>query len=206
MRFYSSVLSWSFSNGMEAYVLPRPGGTVMVECYIRTGSIHEGEQLGCGLSHFLEHMLFQGCRNYPGTSAADTLQNAGCQINAYTSFDRTVYHSRGAGDKLPLMLDVLSSMIRYPELPEKRFIAERDVILREYDRTRDDPGRRLQEELFKLMYLRHPMRVPVIGQRDMIAEVTAQMAADLKMAAVFTQEFGMAVKQTTISLQQLNIL
>ena len=176
MKFYSETLSRRFDNGLEAYILPRPGGTVMAECYIKTGSIHEGEQLGCGLSHFLEHMLFQGCRNYPGTAAADTLQNAGCQVNAYTSFDRTVYHSRGPGEKLPLILDVISSMVRYPELPEKRFLAERDVILREYDRTRDDPGRRLQEELFKLMYQRHPLRYPVIGQREMISQVTAEMA------------------------------
>ena len=74
----------------------------MAECYIRTGSIHEGSFLGCGLSHFLEHMLFQGCKGYPGTAVADTLGKAGCSVNAYTSFDRTVYHAKGGAEKLPL--------------------------------------------------------------------------------------------------------
>ncbi len=150
----------------------------MVECYIKTGSIHEGKDLGCGLSHFLEHMLFQGCKGYPGTAAADTLQQAGCSVNAYTSFSQTVYHSSGPSQKVTLMLEVLASMIRYPELPEQRFNAERDVILREYDRCQDDPGRRLQEEFFKLLFLKNPMRIPVIGKRSMIAGVTAEMAAD----------------------------
>ena len=163
---------------MEIYVLPRPCGTVMAECYIRTGSIHEGSNLGCGLSHFLEHMLFQGCKGYPGTAAADTLSKNGCSVNAYTSFDRTVYHAKGAADKLPLVLDIISSMIRYPELPVERFNAERDVILREYDRTQDDPSRQLQETFFKTLFLRHPMRIPVIGRKEMIAGVTRDMALE----------------------------
>ena len=60
MRFYGDTVRRCFGNGMEAYFLPRPTQAVEVECYIRTGSIHEGEFLGYGVSHFLEHMLFQG--------------------------------------------------------------------------------------------------------------------------------------------------
>ena len=178
MNFYAQTQSRRFSNGMEIYVLPRPGGTVMAECYIRTGSIHEGRNLGCGLSHFLEHMLFQGCKGYPGTAAADTLCNAGCSVNAYTSFDRTVYHAKGGKDKLPLILEIISSMVRYPELPLERFNAEREVILREYDRTRDDAGRRLQETFFRTVFQRHPLRIPVIGRKEMIASVSRDMAMD----------------------------
>ena len=76
MKFYANTQIHRFSNGMEAYVLPTPGGTVMAECYIKTGSIHEEKDSGCGLSHFLEHMLFQGCQGFPGTMAADTLQKS----------------------------------------------------------------------------------------------------------------------------------
>ena len=176
MNFYSRTQVRRLDNGMEIYVLPRPGGTVMAECYIRTGSIHEGSFLGCGLSHFLEHMLFQGCKGYPGTAVADTLGKAGCSVNAYTSFDRTVYHAKGGAEKLPLILEILSSMVRFPELPQARFNAEREVILREYDRTQDDPSRQLQETFFKTLFLRHPMRIPIIGRKEMISQVTRDMA------------------------------
>ena len=178
MNFYSRTQIRRLDNGMEIYVLPRPCGTVMAECYIRTGSIHEGSFLGCGLSHFLEHMLFQGCKGYPGTAVADTLGKAGCSVNAYTSFDRTVYHARGSAEKLPLILEVISTMVRFPELPLERFNAEREVILREYDRTQDDPARRLQETFFNTLFLRHPMRIPIIGRKEMISQVTRDMAFD----------------------------
>ncbi|MBQ7209090.1 MAG: insulinase family protein [Lentisphaeria bacterium] len=176
MKFYGSTRIRRLPNGAEIYVLPRPGSSAMAECCIRTGSIHEGEDLGFGLSHFLEHMLFQGCRDYPGTAAADTLQANGCSVNAYTAYDRTVYHAQGPGEKTGIILKVLTAMIRHPELPEERFAAEREVILREYDLSRDDPLRRLQEELFLRMFAGHPLAVPVIGKKSMIAQVTAEKA------------------------------
>ena len=176
MNFFSQTQCRRFANGMEIYVLPRPCGTAMVQCFIRTGSIHERENLGCGLSHFLEHMLFQGCEGFPGTGAADTLQAAGCSVNAYTSYDRTVYYAKGAAGEMDLMLEVLSAMIRHARLPEQRFKAEQEVILREYDRGQDAPFRMLHEEMFRLMYLHHPLSIPIIGKREMIAHVTREMA------------------------------
>ena len=176
MRFYGSTRVRRLPNGAEIYVLPRPGSSFLAECYVRTGSIHEGEYLGCGLSHFLEHMLFQGCKGYPGTAAADTLRAHGCSVNAYTAYDRTVYHAQGPGVKIGIALKILTAMIRHPVLPEERFMAEREVILREYDLSRDDPLRRIQEELFLRMFPGHPLAVPVIGKKDMIARVTAEKA------------------------------
>jgi len=176
MKFYSSTSIFRLTNGIRVCVLSRPVNSVMVECYIRTGSMHEGSDLGCGLSHFLEHMLFQGCKGFPGTAAADTLQKHGCSVNAYTSFDRTVYHAGGPGNKISVILKVLASMIRFPELPEARFLAEREVILREYDRSQDDPDRRIRQELFLRMFPGHPLRIPVIGLKNMISGVTAEMA------------------------------
>ena len=56
------------------------------------GSIHEGKWLGAGLSHVLEHMLFKGTTTRPGSRIDQEVQEAGGYMNAYTSFDRTVYH------------------------------------------------------------------------------------------------------------------
>ena len=77
MRFYRNVVSRTLENGVRIFVFPQPGTAVEVECFVRTGSIHEGARLGYGLSHFLEHMLFQGCRDYPGTAAADAIDRLG---------------------------------------------------------------------------------------------------------------------------------
>lgn len=178
MNFYRNVVSHTLENGMRLFVLPRPGTPVEVECFIKTGSIHEGEFLGAGLSHFLEHMLFQGCRSYPGTAAADTIDRLGGSINAYTSFDHTACHAMIAGIHLEKAIDVLASMVRHPEFPAERFVSERDVILREQELGADNPDRKLFEtfnaEVFKL----HPARYPIIGFRHLIAEVTRDRVAE----------------------------
>ena len=132
MRFFPVPQRLRLDNGMEIYVVERPGQpSAEVQCHVRTGSIHEEEFLGCGLSHFLEHMLFQGCRDFSGNSVADFFNAAGGDINAYTSFDRTVYHATVPGDFAVEAVRALGSMVRYPDFPEERFAAERDVILRD---------------------------------------------------------------------------
>lgn len=178
MNFYRNVVSHTLGNGMRIFVLPRPGSPVEVECFVKTGSIHEGDSLGSGLSHFLEHMLFQGCRNYPGTAAADTIDRLGGSINAYTSFDHTAYHAHLAGIHLETAIDVLAAMVRHPEFPAERFAAEREVILREQELGADNPDRKLFETLNAEVFKLHPVRCPIIGFRHLIAGVTRDRVAE----------------------------
>src|SRR5271157_6020845 len=65
---------------------------VSAQAWCNTGSICEGKWLGAGLSHVLEHMLFKGTTTRPGSRIDQEVQQAGGYMNAYTSFDRTVYH------------------------------------------------------------------------------------------------------------------
>ena len=175
MKFYRDVVTFHYENGMRLHVLPQPGTAVEVECFIRTGSIHEGRHLGCGLSHFLEHMMFQGCRDYPGTAVSDTIDRLGGTMNAYTSYDHTAYHATVAAKHLGTAVKVLGSMVRYPEFPEARFRAEREVILRERELGVDNPSRRLFEALNQELFKIHPMRHPIIGYRELIAGVSKEM-------------------------------
>ncbi|MDR0932770.1 MAG: insulinase family protein [Victivallales bacterium] len=178
MKFYQLVSSRTFANGVRVFVLPQPGTAVEVECFIRTGSIHEGKYLGCGLSHFLEHMLFQGCKEYPGTSAADAIDRLGGAMNAYTSYDHTAIHANLSGRHLPEAIKILSHMVRFPSFPESRFPEEKEVILREEEMGRDNPDRQLIDHLNCTIYANHPLRHPIIGYRELIAEVTREMMID----------------------------
>ena len=175
MKFYADTICHTLDNGVQIFLLPQPVSSVIVQCVIRTGSIHEGNDLGCGLSHFLEHMMFQGCDNYPGTTASDTIDALGGNINAYTSFDHTSYYAEVAGHHLSKVIDVLGSMVRHPHFPAERFKAEREVILREQELGQDNPDHRLFECFNGLLYKHHPLRVPIIGHRGMIASVTREM-------------------------------
>ena len=173
---FSQTITLTYNNGMKLYILPRSGPTVEVECFIKTGSIHEEEYLGYGLSHFLEHMLFQGCKNYPGTLVADKIAQTGGSINAYTSYDRTVYHTLINLESVPTAIDVIANMVRYPELPEERFIKEKDVILREIDRANDNGSRKLFQCFMETAFNVHPAKYPIIGFPELASKVTREMA------------------------------
>ena len=88
----SSAQQWMLPNGLTLIVQEDQSAPVAsVQAWVGTGSIDEDEHLGAGLSHILEHMLFKGTRTRPANAIAQAVQDVGGYINAYTSFDRTVY-------------------------------------------------------------------------------------------------------------------
>lgn len=146
---------------------------VSVQLWVKTGSIHEGALLGCGLSHFLEHMLFKGTPTRGPLDIARQVQGVGGYLNAYTTFDRTVYYLDLPSEKAALGFDVLADMGFAATLPEAEFQQERDVILREIDMGNDDPDRCLFRDFIASAFRQHPYRYPVIGHRELFETITA---------------------------------
>lgn len=178
MGFLRDTVVTELDNGVRLCCFHRRGSSVELQFHIATGSMHEKEYLGCGLSHFLEHMAFQGCTGFPGRSIADEVNSLGGDINAYTSYDRTCYRIQLPKKHWCKGVSMLSAMVRYPEFPEERFLAEKEVILRECERGDDDISRKLHEKFLQTMFLCHPVRFPIIGFKDMISSVTRDMMMD----------------------------
>lgn len=145
-----------------------------VQLWVKTGSIHEGENLGSGLSHFLEHMLFKGTEKRAAKEISSEIQSNGGNINAYTTFDRTVYYIDIPSDSTAVALDILSDAVFHSRLPAEEVEKERDVILREIDMYLDDPQSQLSQSLFETAFREHPYRAPVIGYRDVFESVTRE--------------------------------
>jgi zinc protease len=155
-------------NGLTLILDPDSTAPVVsVQIWVATGSMHEDQHLGAGISHFLEHMVFKGTRDYDGDTLADAVQAAGGHWNAYTSFDRTVYYIDGPSASLPVFLKTLTGLVFYPTLPESEFEKEKDVIRREIDMGLDDPDNVASRLLFSTMYTLDPRRHPVIGHRHL---------------------------------------
>lgn len=155
-------------NGLKMLFLDEPGcGLVSVQLWIKTGSMDEGEWLGSGLSHYLEHMVFKGTARRSGMDIAREVQEIGGHINAYTGFDRTVYHIDGPAHGFRPSCEILADMVFCPLLDAVESERERDVILREIDMGLDDPDRQLSRSIFAEIFHRHPIRFPVIGHRDL---------------------------------------
>ncbi len=160
------------SNGLTLILKPDPAATVAsVQVWVKTGSQHEGEHLGAGLSHYLEHMLFKGTEKRAGREISTTIQAHGGYINAYTTFDRTVYYIDIPGEHATVAVDVLADAVLHSTLPEDEIEKEKQVILREIEMGQDDPDQRLWQTVFETAFREHPYRQPIIGHRDVFAAV-----------------------------------
>ena len=122
-----------------------PSGLLSVQVWVKTGSIHEEEFLGGGLSHYLEHMAFKGTEKYGAEEIVRRVQAVGGSLNAYTSFDRTVYYADVPAEAAETAFDALSQIVLSPRLDARDAEREKDVILREIDMTADDPDSRLAD-------------------------------------------------------------
>jgi zinc protease len=164
------VERWTLPNGLVGLAKEDgAAGLVSAQVWVKTGSIHEGQWLGTGLSHYLEHMIFKGTARRGPLQISAEVQAAGGNINAYTTFDHTVYYIDGPAESAGLFLDVLADMVFHPALDAAEAAREKDVILREIDMGMDDPHRRVMEGLFGLAFRQHPYRYPVIGVRALFA-------------------------------------
>jgi len=174
-----ALLESLWREPVDRYTLPN-GVTVLlkkdsvapvasVQVWIKSGSIHEGAHLGAGLSHFLEHMLFKGTERRAGRDISATVQAHGGYINAYTTFDRTVYYIDIPAEHTGVAIDLLADAALRSTLPADEVAKEKDVILREIDMCLDDPDQRLSQALFETAFRTHPYRQPIIGHRDVFA-------------------------------------
>lgn len=166
-------------NGLTIILDPHHDHPVVsAQLFVATGSIHEDHLLGCGLSHFLEHMVFKGTAHFSGERLASVVQGAGGHWNAYTSFDRTVYYIDGPSSGLEIFLRVLTDMVYRPTLPATEFALEKDVIRREIDIGQDDPHHASMRLLLETAFREDPRRLPVIGHRSLFDTITHEDLVD----------------------------
>ena len=163
------------ANGLTLIVQEdRSAPVVSVQAWCGTGSIDENAHLGAGLSHILEHMLFKGTKTLGSSAIAQKIQNVGGYINAYTSFDRTVYWIDVPKAGTSVALDVLSDTMMNSILPQEEYAKEQEVIRREFAMGMDDPDRMAGQLLFATAFQRHPYRLPVIGQLEIFNQLTQE--------------------------------
>jgi zinc protease len=172
----SSIKKGGLENGMTYYIKHTDVVKEAASYYIiqNVGSILENEDQQ-GLAHFLEHMAFNGTKTFPGKAMLNTLQAEGAvfgkDINAYTSFDETVYNMNNipANKKLiDTCLTVLRDWSNYLLLTDEEIDAERGVIKEEW-RTRQNGRMRLFEVSLPITFnhSKYADRLP-IGKMDIV--------------------------------------
>ncbi|HTL58297.1 MAG TPA: pitrilysin family protein [Candidatus Limnocylindrales bacterium] len=168
----AGVKTSTLDNGLTVIVREDHSAPVVsAQAWCMAGSIHEGKWLGAGMSHVLEHMLFKGTTTRPGSRIDQEVQEAGGYMNAYTSFDRTVYHIDVPNTGARVAIDILCDIMQNASLPADEMEKEKQVIIREMDMNVDDPNRRASRRLFETAYVKSPYRFTIIGYPDIFHEL-----------------------------------
>jgi zinc protease len=171
----NSAKKWVLPDGLTVIVQEdRSAPVASVQAWCGTGSIYEDDKLGAGLSHILEHMLFKGTKTQKANDIAQKIQDVGGYINAYTSFDRTVFWIDVPKDGVETALNVLSDAMMNSTLPPEEYTKEQEVIRREFAMGYDDADRMSSLLLFATAYQKHPYRLPVIGEMAIYNQLTQE--------------------------------
>ena len=155
------------ASGMTALLQPYESAVATLYWWVRVGSADE-QPAEAGFAHFLEHMLFKdtGAKETGQASSGKTarlIESLGGDINAFTSFDQTVYHVTCAATHWEKVMQVFLPMIRPQKFLKTDFEREREVILEELRKNNDSPDRQLFQHLFGSTFKSHPYGRPVIG-------------------------------------------
>ncbi len=181
------LFSQTHANGLKVVVAPQPGtGVVAIQVWVGVGSADETEAQG-GLAHVHEHMLFKGTSEHgPRGGAlrhgvgeiASTIEGAGGDINAWTSYDQTVYHVVIQKDLAHVAIDVLADAVLRSSFDKDELGRELEVILEEIKRSEDSPGQKASRALFASAFSKHPYHRPVIGYANVVRGFTREQIVD----------------------------
>src|SRR5262249_51018077 len=137
------------------------------QAWVGVGSADEAPPQA-GVAHVVEHMLFKSNAERGVGELARAIASSGGEVNAWTSFDHTVYHAVLGRDHLDDALDALGGALTTPRVDPRELAREREVILEEIRLGADDPARSVAQSLFATAYVAHPYRRPVIGTADSV--------------------------------------
>lgn len=171
--------AFMLKNGMQVVLIPNNRVPVVNHMvWYKVGSADE--PIGkSGIAHYFEHLMFKGTdKRAPGEFSKIVAKNGGRE-NAFTSYDYTGYYQTVAKDRLALMMELEADRMTHLTLTKEIIEPERQVILEERrQRTDNDPGAQLREQIDTALFMNHPYRIPVIGWAH---EIEALSLDDLRI-------------------------
>ncbi len=151
--------------------------SVTIGVIIDNGSIRE-DSSNNGISHFIEHMLFKGTKNRTPKEIAESIDDIGGQINAFTGKEQTCYFAKVLDQHLPIAIDVLGDMINNSLFLPEDIVKEKGVILEEINMYEDAPEDLVFELLNDLMFEGTSLELPILGTPDSMKKLNREVIID----------------------------
>jgi zinc protease len=151
-------------NGLRIITVPTDyPDTVALYIVVAAGSRNEVEPGKSGFAHLFEHLMFRGTEKTPPDKYIEVLKAAGADSNAYTSDDRTVYHTVFSKEDLEKIMAVEADRFQNLKVPEDLFKTETRAVLGEYNKNAASPVRKLMEVLRDTAYQSHTYKHTTMG-------------------------------------------
>ncbi len=195
--------------GARLVTVPLPGrGSVAVAFMLAVGSRYEPEDK-CGISHFVEHMLFKGAAAHPTPRAiSESIEGVGGVLDAATDREATVFWTRVPAKELERAVAVLADMLLHPLLPPDEVAKERQVVIEELRMYQDNPQDQVQTVFDDVMWPGHPLGRDVAGREDTVRAFTdtdcrAHLAAHVRPdTLVVSVAGGVATEDVAVVLER----
>lgn len=158
-------------NGVVIVGEEMPGvSSVAIGFWIKTGSRFE-ETEEAGISHLIEHLLFKGTTKRDARQIAESIEEVGGQLNAFTSKEYTCFYIRVLEEYLPLAVDVLSDMLFNSLFSEEAINREKGVVAEELSMYEDTPDDIIHDYFSQAIWDGHPLGRPIIGTMDSLSAI-----------------------------------
>ncbi|GEB30894.1 MULTISPECIES: M16 family metallopeptidase [Brevibacillus] len=141
--------------------------SVALGIWVGTGSKYEQEKNN-GISHFLEHMFFKGTSTRSAKEIAETFDEIGGNVNAFTSKEYTCYYARVLDQHAPIALDVLSDMYFHSVFDAEELEKEKNVVIEEISMYEDTPDDLVHDLIARATYSKHPLGYSILGTEDVL--------------------------------------
>ncbi len=153
--------------------------TCTLGLWVESGARHEPAGL-CGVSHYIEHMLFKGTESRSAAELAAAFDAVGGQVNAFTTKEHTCYYCRTLDTHLQRAAGLLCDMFFHSVFAEKEMNLERQVILEEIGMYEDTPEDLVSEILTGAVYGGSALGRPILGTPETLGGMTGQTLRDYR--------------------------
>jgi len=168
----------ALNNGLRVVTQNMPGlETVSMGIWNFVGGRDELENVN-GVAHLLEHMAFKGTKSRSALQIAETIENVGGDINAYTSKEITAYYVKLIAEDLPLGIDILTDILQNSTFAEDELNRERGVVLQEIGMYLDQPDDMIFDYWQEKAYPNQSMGRSILGKTDIIKNITRDQVKD----------------------------
>ena len=150
--------------------------SVALGIWVAAGGRYEPPAL-CGISHFLEHLMFKGTTHRTARQIKEAIEGLGGSMNAFTDSEYTCVYAQVPATHATVVLDVLLDMVRSPRLAARDIERERQVILEEIKMYLDIPMQHVQDLLNALMWPNQPLGRVLAGTPASVARIRARELA-----------------------------